>query len=125
MDTFTPDQKLAIKLLFESAKTFIPVVTGYLVLFSGALGYLWRDEREHLNNSFVKHAAATLIIGIISLGIWSGTIPFCIRAMKYSKFRLFEYGQYCAQAGHILFFISIICGVFFFWRLFKKHNMSL
>ena len=122
MDTISGEHKIAIDLLYESARTFIPVVTGYLVIFSGALGYLWRDRREYLNNSLVKHAAATIITGIISLGVWSGTIPFCIRAIKYSDFNRFEYGQYCAQIGHLLFFLSVICGVYFFWRLFRKHN---
>ncbi len=122
MEALTPDQQLAIDLLYEAAKTFMPVVTGYLVLFSGALGYLWRDEREHLDTSFTKHAAVTLIIGILSFGAWSGTIPFCIRTVERSKFSVFKYGKYCASIGHILFFVSVVLGILFFWRLFRQHN---
>ena len=121
---FTNEQIEAIKLLYEAAKTFIPVVTGFLVLFSGALGYLWRDEREILKKSMVRHAGFCILLAINSLGFWSGTIPFCIRSLQHTDFERFKYGQYCAQAGHVLFFFSVICGVTFFWRVFLLHNRN-
>jgi hypothetical protein len=118
MQTFSTEQIEAIRLLYESAKTFIPVVTGFLVVFSGSLGYIWRDERKILSASLAKHAGLTIALGILSLGVWSGTIPFCIRSLKYIDFNLFEYGQYCAQGGHLLFFFSVWAGVSFYWRVF-------
>jgi hypothetical protein len=124
MDQFSPSQIEAIKLLYESAKTFIPVVTGYLVLFSGSIGYLWKDERHALTQPLTKNAGATIILGIASLGVWSGVIPFCIRTFKYGEFNLFAFGQYCAQIGHILFFISVISGVLFYWRVFISQNKN-
>ncbi len=86
MNQFNKLQIEAIKLLYEAAKTFIPVVTGYLILFSGSISYLWKDERHVLTDSLIRIAGATIILGVASLGVWSGVVPYCIRTFKKRRF---------------------------------------
>ncbi len=56
----------AVKLLFDATKTIIPVITGFLVVFSGTLGSSWVGvsvAREHLVT-----IAAVALLGLGSLG---------------------------------------------------------
>lgn len=126
MQELTNSQLEVIKLLYDTAKTFIPVVTGYLFAFCGAVGYLWKEQRQLLQGELLNHARLTIILGVCSVGIWSGTIPFCIRTVAFSDFSLINYGQKCAQIGHILFFLSVATGALMALKLanaFRPHKL--
>jgi hypothetical protein len=91
----------AVKLLFDATKTIIPVITGFLVVFSGTLGSSWVGvsvAREHLVT-----IAAVALLGLGSLGCWTGVMPFCIMAVDRQNVRLFRLGQFCARFGHVKF----------------------
>lgn len=118
----TANEIEATKLLFEAAKTFIPVVTAYLVLFAGSLGYFWRDERGALNGSAKLLAKLTVLLGVLSLGFWSGVVPCCIRTLEFQNIHYFDWGQICAQVAHSLFFISVLTGLLFFWSIFYRFQ---
>ena len=121
MQSLTEAQLEVVHLLYDSAKVFIPVVIGYLFAFCGAVGYLWKEHRNLLQGGLFRPVQLTVIIAVCSIGIWSGTIPFCIRVVAFSDFSLINYAQRCAQIGHILFFISVASGAFTAIKLAKAH----
>lgn len=111
----------AIKLLFETTHLMIPVVTGTMGLYFGSVGFLWQ-RRPHDIQSRLYFAGTPVVLLILSLGFWSGTLPCCIRATLSADVALFYIGQYCAQAAHLLFFFGILVAAFFFLAVFRRAN---
>ncbi len=124
MEPLSENQLEVVHLLYDAAKTFIPVVVGYLFAFCGAVGYLWKEHRVLLQGELLRLVQFTIIVAVCSVGVWSGTIPFCIRAVAFTDFSLINYGQKCAQIGHILFFISVTGGAFTAIRLAKAQESA-
>lgn len=122
MEPLSKDQLAVVHLLYDAAQTFIPVVVGYLFAFCGAVGYLWKEHRTLLQNELLRLVQFTIISAVCSVGVWSGTIPFCIRTVAFSDFSLINYGQKCAQIGHMLFFISVASGALTAIILAKAEN---
>lgn len=119
----------ALEILFEATKIMIPVVTGFIVLFTGAVGKMWQIQKsdESLTIKWLW-VGVTLGLAICSLGFWSGVMPYCILASmgepqdnliifkSVEQQRLFLLGRYCARIGHILFFLSVISSCIFMWK---------
>lgn len=103
----TAVQQETVKLLFETTRLMIPVVTGFLAVYLGALGAFWKAGHTPILLARRWLITSPVVLGVTSLGIWSGALPFSIRAMYHQDVTLFKYGQYCAQAGHVLFFLAV------------------
>jgi hypothetical protein len=102
----------AVNMLFEAAKLMIPVVTGFLVLSGGILGQLWENHSPMLKEHRFL-AATPIILGVLSLGVWSGTVPYCITAVQLGSQRRLNLGQRCARAAHVLFFFAVAAAMYF------------
>lgn len=102
----------AVNMLFEAAKLMIPVVTGFLVLFGGILGQLWEKQSTMLQEHRLL-AATPVIFGVLSLGVWSGTAPYCNTAMQVGSRRRLMLGQLCARSAHVLFFFAVAAAMYF------------
>jgi hypothetical protein len=126
----------AIKLLLDVSKVMIPVITGYIALLVGGVGSLWRQNLRKENIVIIPWRWINLafLLAIVSLGVWSGTLSFCIRASlqtpeklflilgPYSPATNFYLGRLCSGVGHVLFFLSILSACIRFWRAIQKHS---
>ena len=122
----------SINYLFESCKIMIPVVTGFIVLFGGSIGRLWESGKD----VEWRWAGWTLILSIISLGLWSGTMPFSIVASlgspqklffafgPYNSATIFLFGRWCARIGHTTFFLSVISSCMFYWKIIHRNDVA-
>jgi hypothetical protein len=62
-------------------------------------------------------AGATLPFA--SFGLWTGVLPFCIRAIRHHERRMFPCAQVCAQMAHLCFFGAVLSGALCFLIKFK------
>ena len=124
METLNHNEAEVVRLLYDTAKTFIPVVVGYVFAFCGAMGFLWKESKGLAQGGVLRLAQLTILLGVCSVGIWSGTIPFCIRIYAFNDYSLVNNAQLCAQIGHILFFTSVASGALTAILFLKKHNKS-
>ena len=115
-----------LKFLFETVKVMLPIVTGYLVLVVGAISNIWKTRLVDFDKFDSRRIKESMVLGIFSLGMWSGVMAFCIHATRTYK-GLYVWGaMLCAQAGHVLFFLSIVIALRFFYLLIfaKKPNVT-
>lgn len=120
-------QKEAVRLLFESAKVMIPVITGFLAVYVGGLGALWKRDDHITTRITLLFAAIPIFLGVIALGLWSGTLPYCIQTFEFQDFQRFQGGRVWARFGHISFFIAVAAAVVFFWSTLrdrKRHQTA-
>jgi hypothetical protein len=108
-------QEDSVKLLFDTARVMIPVLTGFLALYVGGLGTIWKNSGQVTSQPTLLFAAIPLLLGVVALGFWSGTLLFCTQATASVDFQKFHFGQICARVGHILFFLAVASAVIFFW----------
>lgn len=106
--------------LFEAAKVFIPVCTGYILLASGSLK-VFREQRLLYRPSTRFLLVAVFVCAIAAVGLWSGVIAFLVDC-SYAFGRIndlppalntirldyeWSIAAHCAQAAHVFFFTSV------------------
>lgn len=64
-------------------------------------------------------AATPVVLGLLSLGVWSGTVPCCITAIQLDSRRRLILGQTCARVSHLLFFLAVAAAMFFCVRVLQ------
>jgi hypothetical protein len=57
------------------------------MLYAGILGQLWSKDAAMLREQKTL-AAIPIVLGVLSLGVWSGTVPFCITAVELNLTRI-------------------------------------
>jgi len=114
-ETAKPGWLVATKVLIDSTKIMLPFVAGSFVF---AVKYLaeahtgrGQDAAKTLASSWSGVAACSFMLA--SFGLWTGVLPFCIRALRDHDERKFRLGQVCAQMGHICFFLAVVCVAIF------------
>lgn len=69
------EPKEAVALLFEADEVDDTRVTGFLALFAGSLGALWTHDDAALLQSRIWAIALTIMLGLISLGLYGRGHP--------------------------------------------------
>jgi len=118
-----------ISYLFEATKVMVPVITGFLVLFGGSIARVWeRSPLREWDPLQRRSAMFAVLLGLVSLGLWTGTMAFCIRASagtNASDLQVFgpfdpalnlRLGRYCAAVGHLSFFAAVVAACGFYWK---------
>jgi len=113
--TLSEKEKAAVQMLFDAAKMMTPFVTGFLVVYGGLLGHLWLTGALSLkNNTLVTWlAAAPIVIGGGSMGLWSGAVPNCIMAIEFGSSIYFHRGQFWARTAHLVFVVAVALAMIF------------
>jgi len=94
--------------LMESAKTMIPVLTGFVVFFSAALAKIWEDESKHgYLRQASSHIVGVVFLTIGGLGLWVGTLPAAAVSDYHQSYDWYLLGATLARSGTILFFAAL------------------
>lgn len=113
-----------VELIFRAVNVMLTVVTGYLVLFVGAMGRLWELSEEHRLTIDWNLASLTIITGVFSLGCWAGAMAFGImfstgensrpwwlcRKLIVPKQAL-GFSRQFLSLGYSMFILSVILGI--------------
>lgn len=122
----------AIDLLFRSSQVMVPVITGFIVLVSAIVGKIWESSDEPIEYRLVGVGIA---LGIISLFLWLGVMPFCYKAAlgydqdvwgygSFDSAAFFLFGRRLARAGQITFGIAVVMTSWFCLRVAVRRNGS-
>lgn len=120
----------AAELLFDAMKVMVPVVTGFATFFVGGAAKVWSNCSQGTR----RWAAVTVVLALLSLGMWSGVMPFVIMTVRGIPDPLlthlgfetiedtFSAARLCARVGHLSFFASVVAAVVFFGRVAAKQE---
>ena len=128
-----------VKLIFDAVKVMIPVLTGFLVVFVGAVGKLWDMSRkppgsEDIRISWVT-AGLVVVVGVWGLGFWAGAMEFGIKYVvggPQSFWLVFQdiptpkllwLARQFNKWGYRLFIVSVsLAGVFCYMIVRPRHR---
>jgi hypothetical protein len=113
-----------VELIFRAVNVMLPVVTGYLVLFVGAIGKLWQLSEEY--NLIIRWNMAnfTIITGIFSLGCFAGAMafgiifstgenskPWWLCRKHITPKKALSFSRQFLSFGYSIFILSVILGI--------------
>jgi len=110
----------ALEFVFDTVSVMTPVITGYLMLLVGAVGQIWLRRALRFKNPQLAKLSQALVLGIVSMGIYSGAMAFCIQAARTQQGFYLWGGMLSAQAGHVLFFLSVATALRFAYLIFLE-----
>jgi len=101
----------------DTAKTLLPMSTGYLIAAAPVLKYL-HQQRQLTRPIVIFGLAAVFTLGIAAIGLWTGVFAFLIgaanafeRCDKLAQTaelnRQFGLALLCARMAHLCFFASV------------------
>lgn len=118
-----------IELVFQAVNVMVPVVTGYLILFVGAIGRLWELSSERSLRLNWRFAGFTVITGILSLGCWAGAMafgimwsigknsrPWWLLCKTITPKEALYFSRHLLGFGYSMFILSVILGIWTCWR---------
>ena len=121
-----------VSLVFDAAKTMVPVVTGFAVLFAGSLGKLWQ-MRQATDGPTIpwSRASIAVLLAILSLGFFAGAMAFALGFQAGTPTRMLLISAVprdCALMwarcflglGYTIFVVSIFVAALF-WRSIVKR----
>ena len=121
IDRYT-ELKVVVDLVYDAAQTFIPVIVGYIFAYCTAIGVVWKDRKEHLDRHVLLLGKLSVFLSISSLGLWSGSMAFCIWAVQSASTYYLNLGQWCGRLGLILFFVAIVLGAWSAFRIVRQRD---
>jgi hypothetical protein len=124
----------SINLVKDFVTILVPVVTGYIVLFSGSIGKLWLEHRKDLmkTNLVPIFAGMSIIMGMVSISFCMGVMSLLLKASygtdQYTFWRgvinskeLVEYAHKYLMIGWVFFVISIALGFTSYFYIIRTH----
>ncbi len=106
----------AVDLMFQATNVMMPIITGYLVLFVGAIGTLWDMSNNRPVRIDWRLVGTTLFIGILALGFFASTMHFGISYAlpNHSKDpdSLLKMAGLCIALGYTMFIIALVAGAY-------------
>lgn len=82
-----PLMENSIEIVKDSVTILVPVVTGYIVLFSGSIGKMWLEHRQDLTRVklVLIFAGLSTIVGILSISCCLGVMSLLLKATYGSE----------------------------------------
>ena len=108
-----------VDLFFQAVNVMIPVVTGFLILFMGAVGTLWQmSTAERPLRIAWRWIYATVIFGVLSFGFFAWSMHYGIRFSATNidslsvdlSTRMLWKARRCLAVGYQLFILSLGLG---------------
>ena len=130
----TFELKETIALLKDAVSIMIPVITGFVVLFSGSMGKLWDMARSKSAGPIPwTLAGISLLLAVVSLFICFGVMSICIKATTGEAGRLFLIGsmqpkemitaaRYYLYGAYVIFACAVTLSGWFFYRFVRKNT---
>ena len=130
----TFELKETIALLKDAVSIMIPVITGFVVLFSGSMGKLWDTARSKSAGPISwTLAGISLLLAVVSLFICFGVMSICIKATTGEAGRLFLIGsmqpkemitaaRYYLYGAYVIFACAVTLSGWFFYRFVRKNT---
>ena len=123
----------SIGLLKDFVSLLVPIVTGYLVLFSGSIGKLWLEHKSDLIHVrvIILLAGLSVVVGLLSISILMGTMSLLLKATygtdqetfwrgTISSQELVEYAHVYLINGWTMFTISMAFGFSSYLMVLKE-----
>jgi hypothetical protein len=127
--------KPTVELVFQAVSVMVPVVTGYLILFVGAMGRLWELSSERRLRLAWRFAGFTVIAGLLSLGCWAGAMaggiifstgenshPWWLLGKKITPVEALWLSRQFLSFGYSMFIVSAILGILTCWRSIRVER---
>ncbi|NEP16130.1 MAG: hypothetical protein F6J97_04410 [Leptolyngbya sp. SIO4C1] len=131
------DAPHTVDLIFQAVSVMVPVVTGYLLLFVGAMGKLWELSMQKRLKVAWRLAGYTLLAGVLSLGCWAGAMaggimfstgrslrPWWLLRQLVTPEKALELSAQYLSAGYTLFILSIVLGILTCWRSVRGKHLT-
>ena len=131
--TLTQSSVETVELVFQVVSIMVPVVTGYLVLFVGAIGRLWELSRDRQLRLAWRFIGFTVVAGVLSLICWAGAMatgimfstgesfrPWWLLWQKIFPQQALRLSRHFLSAGYSLFILSIIFGIWACLRSIRR-----
>lgn len=123
----------SIEIVKDFVTILVPIVTGYIVLFSGAIGKMWLEHRKDLAraNLVIIFAGLSVIVGILSISCCLGVMSLLLKATYGSEQSTFwkgvlnskelvEYAHEYLMIGWQIFVLSIAFGLVSYFFVVKE-----
>ena len=131
--TSTQSSVETVELIFQVVSIMVPVVTGYLVLFVGAIGRLWELSSERQLRLAWRFISFTVVAGVLSLACWAGAMatgimfstgeyfhPWWLLWQKISPEQALRLSRHFLSFGYSLFILSIVFGMWACLRSIRR-----
>lgn len=113
----------SIVIVKDSVTILVPVVTGYIVLFSGSIGKIWLEHRNDLSKmrQVLLCSGLSIVLGILSISFCLGVMSLLLKASYgdnqntfwkgiLSSQELVGYAHDYLMVGWVFFILSIVLG---------------
>jgi hypothetical protein len=124
--------QFAIALTKDFVSVLVPVITGFLVIYTAALGKLWSDHRGLFSTIRIWIAAgAPAIAGIVSLFCCFGVIQILLNLAgpephstiwfgKLNQTEMLQYARRYLIIGQLIFGVAVGLAIGFYIHVFRK-----